>query len=150
MALSYKEELFEDMISEAIPLFYAHWEEVANHQDIRPLDIDYAQYIQLNRMGLVRFFTVRDEGKLIGYISLKVSNNPHYKTWKYAVSDVYYLDPAYRKTGTSVEFFSKIEEWLKSMDVKSVTIQDKIDHSHEKFFNSLGFKTVEQVYEKVF
>jgi len=150
MALSYKEELFEDLISELPPLLYAHWNELANHKEDRPLDVDYAQYIQLNRMGLMKAFVVRDDGKIIGYGSFIVTNNPHYKTWKYALTDVYYLHPDYRKTGVSLEMFSKIEEWLKSLGVKSITIQDKISHSHEKFFSSMGYKAIEQNYEKVF
>lgn len=150
MALTFKEELFEDLISELPPLLYQHWDELANHKDIRPLDVDYAGYIQLNRLGLVRIFTCRDEGKLVGYTSFAVKNNMHYKTWKYAVCDVYYLHPDYRKTEASKTFFKEIEVWLKYMEVKSITIQDKLNHSHEKFFNSLGYTAIEQNYEKVF
>lgn len=149
MGIEFKEEVLEDFLEELKPMLKLHWEELANNKDIRPLDPDYLMYIQLNRANICRFFTVRVDGRLVGYSSWLVTNNLHYKTWKYAVCDVYYLDPEHRKTGLSLDFFFKIEDWLKSLGVKSITVQDKINHSHAKFFDRLGFKAIEQNYEKV-
>lgn len=150
MGITYQEELFENIISELPSILNTHWEELANNKDIRPLDVDYAFYILANRQDFIKIFTVRDDKKLIGYASFVIKNNPHYKTWKYAVSDVYYLDKVYRKTGIGLEMFRKIEDWLKSFDVKSITVQDKLQHSHNSLFVKLGFTPIEQNYEKVF
>lgn len=145
-----QEEHLTDILEEIKPLLVKHWEELANYKDIRPLDVDYDKYITLNKMGAVRFFTVRHESKLVGYASFYISNNLHYKTWKHAAVDVYYLDPEYRLTGLGLKMFEEIEAWLKSMDVRSMVVMDKINHSHEKFFVKMGYMPIEQNYEKVF
>lgn len=149
MSIVCQEETFDSIKDEVKSLLETHWKELANHQDTRPLDVDWDSYSLMNLMNAIRIFTVRDDAKLIGYFSFYIANNPHYKTWKYASSDVYYLDPAYRKTGTALIMFEEMQAWLKSLGVKSITLQEKIQHSHEKFFTALGFSLVEKVYEKV-
>jgi GNAT superfamily N-acetyltransferase len=142
--LRFKEELFEDIQEEVMPLLKQHWEELANHKDIRPFEPDCDSYVNLNRLGVVRICTLRD-----GYASFIVSNHLHYKSWKLAVCDVYYLHPDYRKTGEAVSMFKSIEDWLKGMGARSVAIQDKVNHSHQKLFLNLGYTITEQLYERI-
>ena len=149
MAITFQEELIENLVEELKPLLQEHWKELANHQDDRPLDPDFDAYILINRRQVIRFITVRDNEKLIGYASFLISNHLHYRSWKYAVSDVYYLSLEYRKTNVGVQFFQNIETWLKDIGVNSITVQDKVNHAHTSFFERLGFTHVEQVYEKV-
>jgi GNAT superfamily N-acetyltransferase len=148
--IKYQEEQIEDILEEMKPMLVKHWEELANYKDIRPLDVDWDNYIDLNRALYIRVFTVRDNNKLIGYASFYISNNLHYKFWRHASNDVYYLDPAYRKTGLGIKMFEEIESWLKDMGVKSIVVMDKVDHSHEKFFKHMNYNLIEQNYEKVF
>lgn len=122
---------------------------MANYQEQRPLDPDYDQYIVLNDLGSIRMFTAREDGKLIAYAVFYIANNLHYKTWKYASSDIYYLDPEYRNKGLGKTFFEETEAWLKSLGVNNIVVQDKTHHSHEKFFKYLGYNVIEQVYEKL-
>lgn len=150
MGITYQEEKIADLLEELKPLLKLHWEELANHKDIRPLDPDYPMYMAMNDMEILRMFTVRENSKLIGYSTWIIAKNLHYKTWLYAVADIYWLNPEYRKTGISFDFFFHIEDWLKGLGVKSITVQDKINHSNEKFFNRLGYSPIEQNYEKVF
>lgn len=147
MDISFQEEKIIDLREEIEPLLIKHWEELANNKDTRPLDVDFDLYIKLNEDGFIKVFTARIEGELIGYASFFIANNLHYKTWKYATADVYYLDPAYRKQGLGFIFFKEIKEWLKYLEVKSVTVQDKLNHSHRDFFIKIGFTPVEQLYE---
>lgn len=147
--ITFKEEKFAEILEETEPMFIKHWEELANNKEERPLDIDYIGYVKLNAEGYLRMFTVRDNSKLIGYSTWMIANNLHYQTWKHAVCDVYYLEPAYRKTGVANEMFSDIEGRLKNIGVNLVSIQDKVNHSHSKFFSNMGFKLTEQNYEKV-
>ncbi len=94
------------------------------------------------------FFLNHD--KLIGYTSFFIGPHPHYKTWVFANNDVYYLDPKYRgKDGIGIKFFREVEKWLKSLGVQLVAYQDKVHRSHTKFFTGMGYKIVEQVYEKM-
>lgn len=148
--ITYQEEKFKDLLTEIKPLLELHWNELANNKDTRPLNVDYKSYNRLNRAGLWKVFTVRDQGVLIGYSSFIIGFNLHYKNWKYATNDVYWLSPSYRGTGVGKTMFEEMEKWLIKQGVKSMVIQEKIDHSHEKLFNSLGYTLIERNYEKVF
>ena len=144
-----KEEKFKDIIDEALPLLTKHWKELANHQDIRPLDINFEAYEQMNDLGLIRVFTVREDEKLVGYASFCINYNLHYKTWKHAICDVYYIAPEKRTLGFGSKMFSEIEGMLRDLGVNSVIVQDKVKQSNAKFFQALGFGISEQHYEKV-
>lgn len=148
--MKYQEENFKDVVKELKPMLVKHWEELANNKEVRPLDVDYNKYIELNEHGCFRLFTVRnDEDKLVGYASFFINFNLHYQTWLFASVDVYYIDPDYRNAGVGSQFITEMESWLKSMKVRSVTMMDKLHKSHESFFVKLGYKPVEQLYEKV-
>lgn len=147
--ITYQEEKYADFINDSLPIFKIHWEELANHKDIRPLDVDHARYIQFNNMGVLKVFTVRDEGKLVGYFMCTLAISLHYKTWLYAAPDVYYLLPEYRKKGIAPIMFKEYEAWLKDIGVRCIIMQDKITHDHGKFFKQLGYTPVETMYEKV-
>ncbi len=145
----YKEELMEDILEEVKPLLEKHWEELANHKDSRPLNPDFEGYINLNKAGAVRIFTARVDDKLVGYICYAISHNLHYKDWKYAVCDVYFVDPNYRKSSIGVEMFVEAEKWLKEMGIQSTTAHVKVTHPHDELFQYLGYTLVERHYEKV-
>lgn len=146
----YQEEKISEAFDEMDPLLILHWKELANNQDIRPLDVDYNKYIELNNQGHLRLLTVRDDfGTLAGYATFFIANNLHYKTWKYASNDVYYLSEEHRNTGVSKEMFLNVEQWLKGIGVNNIIIQDKVHHTHEKFFTNMGYTLIEQNYEKI-
>ena len=147
--ISFQEEKIRDVLEEMKPMLQDHWEELANNKDVRPLNPDYDRYIQLNNLDYIRMLTVRNGDKLIGYATFYVAHNLHYKDWMYASNDVYYLDPEYRQQRLGVAMFQAIEEWLQSMGVKNIVVQDKLHHSHESFFIKLGFTPIEQNYEKL-
>lgn len=149
MGITYQEELFVKVIDEALPLLEEHWKEIANHKDVRPLEIDRISYSSMNNLGLLKILTVREDGKLIGYASFIVTKHLHYKSWRFANNDVYYLHSDYRRTGLALEFFNKIEEWLKGYGVKSIVLQDKTHTPHSKLFDKLGYTMTENVYEKL-
>lgn len=144
-----QEELFKDVYEEAKPLLEAHWVELALHQDVRPLDADEERYRQLNDLGVLRIITIRRDTKLIGYASFLINTGLHYKTWKNAVCDIYYLDPSLRKEGLGLKFFQEILKWLKAYEVKSIVVQDKLHKSHKDFFLTMGFEAIEQTYEMI-
>lgn len=146
---TFQEEKIENIIDEIKPILVKHWKELANHQEDRPLDVDWGTYILLNNLGRVRVFTARADTKLIGYVVMIISPHLHYKTWIYSSCDVYYVDPEYRNNGVGATFFVKVAEWLKSLGVKSAIMHEKVSHPHGKLFEALGYNLVERYYEKV-
>lgn len=145
--LQYNEELFSDCIDDALPLLLKHWNEVALHKDSRPLDPDYTSYYNAEECGLLRIYTARDNGALVGYAAFFVMNNLHYQTWLCATNDIYFIDRTHRKY--ALQFFRKCESWLKDLGVKSVYYPDKLHLPKGKLFERLGYKAMEVKYEKV-
>ncbi len=147
--ITYQEEKMVDIVEEVKPLLETHWQELANHKDTRPLDPDYDGYIRLNDADMVRIFTARVDGVLIGYICYAIANNLHYKDWKYAVCDVYYVSPKYRNNKIGADMFILAEAWLRGMGIQSTTAHVKVSHPHDELFEYLGYTLVERHYEKV-
>jgi GNAT superfamily N-acetyltransferase len=148
--VSFQEETVEQCMWDVAKLAYTHWDEVASNKEERPLNINWPKYIELNRAGIIRAFTAReDNGNLVGYISFLISDHLRYKSWKYAQSDVYFVDQSTRGQGIGRQLFEEAEAWLKSLGVKSVIIQEKVKNPHEQLFTSLGFTLLEKLYEKV-
>lgn len=147
--IEYQEELISDLVDELKPLLEEHWQELAVNKEERPLDVDWDNYINLNNLGLMKIYTARKEGELVGYATFVVTTNLHYRTWKCATCDVYFVNPLYRKSGVGTEFFKEIVEWLRTYNVHSIYVHDKLSKSHSKLFTALGFKAIEQTYEMV-
>lgn len=64
--ISYQREPAEMTLPDLMPLMHKHWAEVAYCAD--PFDPDTDAYLALERAGLLRLFTVRDDGWLVGYV----------------------------------------------------------------------------------
>lgn len=147
--ISYQEEQFLDCIREAIPLLLDHWEEIASHKDVRPLDPDFDTYAQAAKLGSFRCFTARRDGKLVGYAAFLIHHNLHYKSWVEAHNDIYYLAPDERKGSAGFKFFRACEEWLKAIPVRAIYFPDKVRTSKAKLFQRLGYVGMETKFEKV-
>lgn len=147
--ISFQEEPFSLAYEDASKLLSKHWEELAVNKDERPLNVDTEGYLKAEEAGMLKVLTLRDNGNLIGYSTFFIRGNLHYKTWINAVCDIYYVDPNYRKYGLGLAFFKDIVVYLKKMQVNSIYVHDKLSHSHSELFQALGFKAIEQTYEKV-
>ena len=112
---------------EAGDLLRAHWEELAAFKDI-PLDPDIDAYRAMEKADMLRVFTVRCEGKLIGYAVYMVRKNPHYKSTKMACSDIVLVEKAHRSMGLGNGLFDFVEASLKAEGVVVIETRSKADH----------------------
>ncbi len=146
MPLSFNEEGLRACYKDIEALSQEHYLEVATNQNVRELDIDWNAYFAMENLHV---FTMRSDGLLVGYISIFIHNHPRYKSWIHAVSDVYYVVPEHRGPD-AVKFFQWMEREVRDKyGVMAIHIQDKIHQTRERFFTYLGYKPIEQVYEKV-
>ena len=65
--IEFKEEGYDDVINEILPLLEGHWQEIALNQDTIKLNPDYEQYKVLFKAGAMRMVTAREDGELVGY-----------------------------------------------------------------------------------
>ena len=142
-------EKLADVKDQCGDLIAAHWEEIAVWQDI-PLDPDWAAYEQLEKIGMLTIYTVRnDYDKLVGYAVFILRKHLHYKGHSWAANDIIWVHPDYRdgKIGTNlVQFW---EQDLQARGIHVVHVNVKVAHP------ALGlvlrrekYKTVESGLEK--
>lgn len=146
--ITYQTESLSECIEEIKPLIEGHWEEVAVSKDKILLNPDYARYKEMDSLGLIHTVTVRDGEELIGYYVSFLYPNLHYKDHLYAVNDILYLHPSYRKNGVALNMLFFAEEELKKLGVSVITLHMKVDYPFHELCEAMGMKKIEYIYSK--
>lgn len=110
-----------------MPLIERHWHEIAHYKDI-PLDIDVEGYVRAEDAGFVRLYTMRHEGKLIGYALYLVGPNLHYKSSRQAKQDVLFVTPEHRGGFLGSRLVAFADECLQRDGVQVVAQHVKLEH----------------------
>lgn len=121
--ITYSVEDYSTMGEEIKSLVNLHHDEVEDYDG--ELDPDYDLYQQMSETGLIKAFGIRDGGYLVGYAIYVCRNNPHYRTERWAVNDIMWLHPTYRRFGVGNAFFDFIEQTL-----APCTIQTSVKLNH--------------------
>jgi len=141
----------EDLASvrgEVDELFYKHWEEIAVNKDKIKLNPDWSFYETLDSMGLLGVYTIRESGTLVGYFVVVAKPHPHYKDHVFAVNDIIYIDPNYRKGLAGFKLIKFVEKDLKTRGVSVLVINTKVHKPFDVLLERLGFQNVERAYSK--
>lgn len=150
MTITMQVEKMTTCLDDIKPLFHDHWLEIAGNKDTIPLDPDFDRYQILEDQEMLRIFTVRDEGKLVGYFISFIAPNLHYKTTIYALNDVLYVDPDYRAGTVAYRMFNGAMKDLKdNCNVDMLVIHMKVKFEFRKLLKSLGFTRVEENWERL-
>lgn len=146
--MRYQQEFLVTCELEAQSLIEMHWEDIALNKDRIKLNPDWERYHALEEAGAFKIFTARSDDKLVGYFAVLVDYNPHYKDHLFAVNDVIYLHPDYRKGLVGLKLIKFAEECLKEDGVSVLTINTKVHKPFDKLLSRLGFGLAERVYSK--
>lgn len=96
--ISFHQETMDRSLDDIKTCFQRHWEELARNRTIIPLDPDYIRYKNLEKLGHLRVYTVRQGDILRGYAVYFVDFHLHYKMTKWAISDIFWVDPVLRSS----------------------------------------------------
>lgn len=120
-------ETVDEMIEEARPLFARQWEEFAGYFPFTP-DPDENLYRELNKLGVMIIYVVRTlEGRMIGFASFMVRRSHlYYKTHGFALCDLLYLLPDYRRAGIGSAFMDFLERDLKARGAELIHVDVKV------------------------
>lgn len=146
--ITYQQELLDNVRDEIKVLIAAHWEEIALNKEVIKLNPDWEAYEDLEQSGILKIFTARDNGTLVGYFVVFVSVNIHYKDHLFASNDIIYLSPDYRKGFTGIKLIKFAEKYLKEDGVSVMTINTKVHKPFGPVLKKLGFGLIEEVYSK--
>lgn len=149
MPITYQQDSVVNFIGEAKALLELHWQEIAVNKDYIKLNPDWDTYLSLEEIGMLKLFTARDDGKLIGYFAVICRNHLHYKDHLFAVNDVIYLHQDYRKGLIGARLIKFAEKCLKDDGVSVLVVNTKRHKPFDSLLSWLGYKHVENVYSKL-
>ncbi|HEX8838244.1 MAG TPA: hypothetical protein VF748_14980 [Candidatus Acidoferrum sp.] len=149
----FKWERFSKIYEELRPLFKKHWQEVAIDQDTVPLDPDWNYYFGVDQANLLYILTARSEfnGKLAGYIFNIIGSHNHYKSTRFANTEMFYLHPRFRRGWQPVKFFKENLRGLEMQGVEVAVIYFKLgfkDARVGKLLARLGYVPTDIVMRK--
>lgn len=149
------EPLFPDAIEEMKPLFEAHRDEVGHRlpgsdKPCWELNPDYDRYKTMHDAGMLHLCTARDEsGRLVGYYLNILIDLPHYRHVKAAVSDIFFILPAYRRGTVGARLFKFMADEVVKAGCKTVKAHCKSYHDIGPMLTRMGFYEIERVYSLV-
>jgi GNAT superfamily N-acetyltransferase len=147
--ISFQPEHWSHFSQDASALFPLHWAELAVNQDHIKLDCDYERYQKLDDMGMLYVLTARSESRLIGYVVCFLITHMHYKSsGMFALADMYFLLPEYRKGGCGAKMLMAMEQDLKKMGVTQAHMSCKVHQDHSKLFDRMGWKLTDYTFIK--
>lgn len=124
-------------------MFERHYEEIAWKRDKIPLDIDHEAYLKMEAAGIVKVYTLRENGKLLAYAVWIVKTHLHYRKTLIAMNDVLYLDPAMRRGKLGVSFIRQCKQELKKLGAQVIGLHIKKCYDWSSLAERLGFECTE-------
>lgn len=146
--ITYAVEPWQQFKRESAYLWPKHWEEVAINRDKIKLDVDYEQYDALDACGALHVVAARSAGKIVGYFLALIRPHLHYATSLSAFTDVYYIDPEYRKGRTGYDLFKFAEQSLRQRGVEKIFTGTKKHLDVSTLFRRLGYVETETLFTK--
>lgn len=147
--MRYQHESLTQVKDEVKPLLDDHWEEIALNKDTIKLNPDWKKYALLDANNMLRVFTARADGKLVGYFVVIVETALHYSDHVFAHNDIIFLAKEYRRGMTGVKLIKYAEKCLAEEGVKQLFINTKRHQPFDPILERLKFNEVEKVYAKV-
>jgi len=148
MQIEYKQEFLSTIEADIKNLLVDHWEEIALNKENIKLNPNWEAYYEIESKGKLSFFSVRDNGVLVGYFVAFVDNNIHYQDHVFATNDVIFIDKKYRKSSVGANLIRFAEECLRDDGVSVLVINTKIHQPFDELLDHLGFNNIERVYSK--
>ena len=130
------------------PLIKKHWELVALNQGAIKLNPDWERYAELDAAGILRIFTARDNGELVGYCVLLVNHSLHYKDHIFAINDVVFVLPDSRAGATGYHLIKYAEDHCKENGVSLLNINTKVHIPFDGLMERMDFELTERLYSK--
>lgn len=146
--LTYTWEPLASALREFAPLLDRMIREVGHNHAVTPLDPDYAQYLAVERCGILHFLAVRDEGRLVGFVLVTLGPHLDFMTTKWAQIQKIYLRPEYRGAGHGQQMRDRVHAQLKTVGVKIVMAAER-NACPTPLWAQDGYKPLETVYIKV-
>lgn len=146
--LKYSIEPLETCWDEIVALGEAHWHETMEYyRGKQPFKPEFERYNQYDKLGWLITFTVRDEGRMIGYSLIYVTPSMHTQQ-TIATEDTIFLLPEYRKGRNGLRFHQFVETELLNLGVKEIIVTAKPGSAACRILDYMGFQVINHQYSK--
>jgi GNAT superfamily N-acetyltransferase len=146
---TFARETCDTVVDEIEALMEAHYAEVNHHPDIPP-GCDYDKYRKAESLGILRIFTVRVGGALVGYSIFMVGFSLHYKTSFQARQDTLFIHPDYRRGLTGYRFLHYVDDYLRADGVQVAYQHHKVLEGDRlnlgPLFERMGYQLIYKMY----
>lgn len=147
--ITYQAEKFADCYQEADTMLRMQYEEITTCKEAKVYNPNYYRYQELEDMGMLRVFTARDDGNLIGYFVSFVTPHLHYSDTMFALNDILFIHPTWRKGSCGYRLIKLATEDLKNFGAAILIIHMKVDYPFRNLLIRLGFTLTEENWERV-
>lgn len=142
-----KQEFLFDVIGEIQPLLHEDWNEIGDEH--LPLNVDFDTYADLEDAGLLRIFTARIKGELVGYFVVIFTPSLHSKGKLLAINDTIFVSKTHRNKMIGPRLFRFAEKCIKEDGHDRLYIVATEKHGIGDNLLRMGYKKIETRYEKV-
>ena len=140
-----REEYSENLITEMLPLFIEHHEEIRGLKNV-PIDPNFRMYEDCAKAGILRIYTVRVGPNLCGYQVFMVMNHPHSKHSLQANQDILFLTRRARLGFAGYRFIKWCGEQLKAEGVKVIHQHISARNDFGRLLERMGYHLEDLVY----
>lgn len=135
------------LLNGLIEMGFKAWEEMEHEHPGVAYNPNWEAYQRMESEDSLRFFALRDEGKLLGYATIIIDKDIHRNDIVFASFRDIYI--AKEKRGHAAKFVRFIEDVLSSVGVKRVYASERLGQGKAgKFYQALGFEPQECVWGK--
>ncbi len=99
-----------------------HLEEVPFGDFSLELDLVDEVYVSAEESGFTKCYCIHVDGNYAGYMLIMASEMIHHRGQMQAVTDSFYIAPAYRSTGAFMVLLDKVEQDLKVNGIRFLTV----------------------------
>lgn len=130
-----------------VKLAEMHYKESQLFRRGQTFNASFERYNQYAKLGCFIPFTVRDEGRMVGYGGVYLVESMHTQSL-IATEDTWYLLPEYRKGWNALKFFRFMEETVRDMGAKELTLTVPEGIGTGVICRRMGYKHVADMYNK--
>lgn len=148
--ITVRQEAVRGLVSEVPPLLESFYADIARDQPLPALEVAYDVYIRMADANLVRGFTARRDGLLVGLLLFFVMPNLHHYQTTWATCDAFWLMPDARRPMVALRMLKLAEASLRDEGVHVMTVAEKVLRpALGHLLDHLGFRPTEVKYQKV-
>ena len=144
---TFQVESVEKWAAESKDLVYAHWQELGLDLDLE-IAPDFDKMRQLEHLGMFKVITVREDGRLVGYLLAVTTTHLHYRTSaKMLIVDAYYVAPECR-SGTGVKLVRFTGKLAHEIGAIKIYFSCKVHRDHSQLFLKMGYRLSDFAFTK--